>query len=100
MPELEDKTSNRWNTVRVFISSTFRYMHTERDYLRKWVFPILGKKLPNDLRVILETLEPFQKEIQGIVVESTYNWYLLVYGLQEANYKVYPKGSPFAKHKR
>ena len=50
---------------------------------------IFGKKLPNDLEVILKTLEPFQKKIQGIVVESTYNWYWLVDGLQEARYKVH-----------
>jgi len=34
------------------------------------------KKLPNDLSVILEYLKPRQKEIVGIVVESTFNWYL------------------------
>ncbi len=39
--------------------------------------------------MILEELEPFKKEIQGIVVESTYNWYWLVDGLQEAKYKVH-----------
>jgi len=41
------------------------------------------------LVVILKELEPFKKEIQGIVVESTYNWYWLVDGLQEAKYKVH-----------
>src|SRR3989304_10598628 len=50
---------------------------------------IIGKKLPNDLGVILKELEPFKKEIQGIVVESTYNWYWLVDGLREAKYKVH-----------
>ncbi|MDN3515912.1 MAG: IS110 family transposase [Candidatus Brocadia sp.] len=50
---------------------------------------IFGKKLPNDLDVILKTLKPFQKEIQGIVVESTYNWYWLVDGLQAAKYQVH-----------
>ncbi len=30
-----------WNTVRVFISSTFRDMHAERDYLVRVVFPEL-----------------------------------------------------------
>ena len=51
------------------------------------------------LGVILKELEPFKKEIQGIVVESTYNWYWLVDGLpvcvprtgrQEAKYKSTP----------
>jgi Domain of unknown function (DUF4062) len=30
-----------WKTVRVFISSTFRDMHAERDHLIKVVFPKL-----------------------------------------------------------
>jgi hypothetical protein len=34
-----------WRTVRVFISSTFRDMHTERDHLVKVVFPALRERL-------------------------------------------------------
>jgi telomerase protein component 1 len=34
-----------WKTVRVFISSTFRDMHTERDHLVKVTFPALREKL-------------------------------------------------------
>ena len=45
MPELDDKTSNRWKTVRVFISSTFRDMHAERDHLVRFVFPRLREQL-------------------------------------------------------
>jgi len=30
-----------WNTIRIFISSTFRDMHAERDHLVKVVFPEL-----------------------------------------------------------
>ncbi|MCR4322160.1 MAG: IS110 family transposase [Candidatus Brocadiaceae bacterium] len=41
------------------------------------------------LGVISKELKPFKKEIQGIVVESTYNWYWLVDGLQEAKYQVH-----------
>jgi transposase len=47
------------------------------------------KKLPNDLSVILEFFKPIQKEMVGLVVESTYNWYWLVDGLMEAGYKVH-----------
>ena len=36
-----DDPPYRWKTVRVFISSTFRDMHAERDYLVKNVFPEL-----------------------------------------------------------
>ena len=34
-----------WQTVRVFISSTFRDMHSERDWLVKRVFPALRERL-------------------------------------------------------
>jgi telomerase protein component 1 len=34
-----------WRTVRLFISSTFRDMHSERDYLVKVLFPDLRERL-------------------------------------------------------
>ena len=37
--------SATWKTVRVFISSTFRDMHAERDHLVKVVFPALREEL-------------------------------------------------------
>ena len=46
------------------------------------------KRLPNRLEHILEALEPFKESLEGVVVESTYNWYWLVDGLQEEGYKV------------
>ena len=33
-----------WRTVRVFLSSTFRDMHAERDHLARTVFPALREK--------------------------------------------------------
>ena len=47
------------------------------------------KRLPNDLAVILQELQPYQDAIEGLVVESTYNWYWLVDGLMEAGYRVH-----------
>lgn len=47
------------------------------------------KRLPNDLHRIVEFLKPWREEIVGVVVESTFNWYWLVDGLQEAGYKVH-----------
>ena len=47
------------------------------------------KRLPNDLAKILELLEPWREEIAGVVVESTFNWYWLVDGLQAAGFKVH-----------
>lgn len=50
---------------------------------------IARKRLPNDLNSILTFLKPYQTDITGLVVESTYNWYWLVDGLMEMNYKVH-----------
>src|SRR2546430_15450237 len=50
---------------------------------------IYRKRLPNALPTILEQLSPYHTEMQGLVVESTYNWYWLVDGLMEADYRVH-----------
>lgn len=34
-------------------------------------------------------MEPFQPDIEGIAVESTFNWYWLVDGLMDANHHVH-----------
>jgi transposase len=47
------------------------------------------KRLPNDLSKILTFLSPWQKELAGVVVESTFNWYWLVDGLQTAGFAVH-----------
>jgi transposase len=47
------------------------------------------KRMPNDLGIVLDGLEPFRERIVGIVVESTFNWYWLVDGLMDAGYKVH-----------
>jgi transposase len=50
---------------------------------------IFKKRLPNEPQLMLDVLKPFQEEIIGIVVESTYNWYWLVDALMEEGYKVH-----------
>ncbi|ETR68538.1 MAG: transposase IS116/IS110/IS902 family protein, partial [Candidatus Magnetoglobus multicellularis str. Araruama] len=50
---------------------------------------LYGKYHKNQLKEILNVLKTFKKSIQGIVVESTYNWYWIVDGLQENGYKVH-----------
>lgn len=47
------------------------------------------KRLPNDLATIVEQLAPHHTEIEGLVVESTYNWYWLVDGLMDAGYRLH-----------
>src|SRR5919198_2549294 len=50
---------------------------------------IYRKRLPNALPTILEQLAPYHTAMEGLVVESTYNWYWLVDGLMEADYRVH-----------
>lgn len=51
----------------------------------EWLFQ---KRSPNELRCILEGLEPFRAELYSWVVESTYNWNWLVDGLKDAGIDV------------
>ena len=50
---------------------------------------IFKKKARNNLKEILKLLIPFENQIKGIVVESTYNWYWLVDGLMDNGYKLH-----------
>lgn len=50
---------------------------------------VFKKKLSNDLTMVRDTLKPFEGELVGIAVESTYNWYWIVDGLMETGYKVH-----------
>lgn len=49
---------------------------------------LYSRRHANDLPCLLAVLEAHRAELQGIVVESTFNWYWLVDGLQEAGYRV------------
>jgi transposase len=50
---------------------------------------LFSKRLPNSLDHILSALQPFKDGLSGVVVESTYNWYWLVDGLQEQGYRMH-----------
>ena len=50
---------------------------------------VFQKRAPNDLKTIRALLNPYQKQIMGVVVESTFNWYWLVDGLIDAGYPVH-----------
>jgi transposase len=45
---------------------------------------VAQKRLPNDIAKITGFLARWRDELAGVVVESTYNWYWLVDGLQDA----------------
>ena len=47
------------------------------------------QRFRNELPLILAALDPFKRDIQGVVVESTFNWYWLVDGLMDQGYRVH-----------
>lgn len=50
---------------------------------------VFKKRLPNNLEEVLMALAPYKDNlINGVVVESTFNWYWLVDGLTNADYHV------------
>jgi transposase len=50
---------------------------------------VYQQRLANELAVILTELSVYQADLQGIAVESTYNWYWLVDRLMEHGYTVH-----------
>jgi transposase len=50
---------------------------------------VYQKRLANELPLILDQLSPYASSLEGIVVESTYNWYWLVDGLMEKEHRVH-----------
>ena len=57
---------------------------------------LFGKRVSNKLPLILSTLDPFRDQLNGVVVESTYNWYWLIDGLMDAGYQCVHLANPSA----
>jgi len=51
--------------------------------------PLYRRRLPAELPTILQALEPYRPQLKALAVESTFNWYWLVDGLQAADYPVH-----------
>jgi len=50
---------------------------------------VYEKRLKNDIDTICSALAPYASDLSGIVVESTFNWYWLVDGLQASGHTVH-----------
>lgn len=50
---------------------------------------LYSKRHENSLPRILKALKKYKRTLQGVVVDSTYNWYWLVDGLMDNGYKVH-----------
>jgi transposase len=46
------------------------------------------RRIPNKLELFVAELEPFRTTLQGVAIESTFNWYWLVDGLQGKDFPV------------
>lgn len=49
---------------------------------------VYERRLSNDVSLTLKALAPYAETLQGVAVESTFNWYWLVDGLQESGVEV------------
>lgn len=50
---------------------------------------VFAKRLLNDLAAVVAALQSCAGTLRGVAVESTYNWYWLVDGLQDAGFTVH-----------
>lgn len=50
---------------------------------------VYRKRLPNELRRLLDEFAPYRAQLQRVIVESTFNWYWLVDGVMEGGYLVH-----------
>jgi len=50
---------------------------------------LYGKRHCNRLEEVLKALEPFKQSLKAVVIESTFNWYWMVDGLQDNGYEVH-----------
>jgi transposase len=48
---------------------------------------LLEVKCGNDISLTIKSLAKYKRRLQGVAVESMFNWYLLVDGLMEAGFK-------------
>lgn len=46
------------------------------------------RRIPNQIEEFVRELEPFRPTLQGVAVESTFNWYWLVDGLEANKFRV------------
>src|SRR5260370_8280792 len=49
---------------------------------------LASRKVPCKLDQVVKFLAPYKKRLERVAVESTYNWYWLVAGLQALKYPV------------
>ena len=82
-PKKEEAQMRLYCGIDLHSNNAFVVVIDERDTV------VYRHRLPNELAGILLALAPYQSELEGVVVESTFNWYWLVDGLMGAGYRVH-----------
>jgi transposase len=72
-----------YGAIDLHSNNNFTVLIDEQDQV------VYRKRLVNDLSLIGEQLSPYASSIEGIVVESTYNWYWLVDGRMNQGHRVH-----------
>ena len=65
----------------LFFPGTVNKLLTKTVVINEQDQVVYQKRLPNDLSLIAQQLSSYRRSLEGIVVESTYNWYWLVFWL-------------------
>lgn len=48
---------------------------------------VLQKRVANELTIVLAQFAPVREQLHAVAVESTFNWYWLVDGLNDAGFR-------------
>jgi transposase len=87
--KLKPQTStNRRTTMKIMVGIDLHSNNALCGLMDESGRRLLHKQLPCDLAAILQLLKPYKNRIATIAIESTYNWYWLVDGLQDHSYHV------------
>jgi transposase len=79
----EETEMKLYGAIDLHSNNNVTVLSDEQDHV------VYEKRLPNDLSLIAQQLAAYRESLQGIVVESTYNWYWLVDGLMDEGHKIH-----------
>jgi|GEM_PF-2534629 transposase len=82
-PRHDSRTMKLYGGIDLHSSNNVVVLSDEEDKV------VYRRRLPNDTGVVLAELGAFRQDIEGLVVESTYNWYWLVDGLMDVGFSVH-----------
>jgi transposase len=79
----EETEMKLYGAIDLHSNNSVTVLTDEQDHV------VYEKRLPNDLALITQQLSAYRESLEGIVVESTYNWYWLVDGLMDQGHKIH-----------